>query len=226
MSRKLSQLWSKKGGIQVSDVGFGFYVVNFETIADYERALFGGPWMVNDHYVVIPEWIPYFQPVETLLSTLRVWVRLPGIPFEYFDSAILKLIRDCIGKIVRTDNTTLEGIRCNFARIYVEVDLSKLLLSKYRLRRRVRRIEYEGLQTICFNCGCFGHKDDACKQEPDTVATENQTPTFVNPIFQDALVSKVRPEVEEDFGKCMQVKKARWKSSPPTTVVATIAVTS
>ncbi|CAN1148993.1 hypothetical protein LINPERHAP2_LOCUS16789 [Linum perenne] len=35
----------------------------------------------------------------------------------------------------------LEGSRENFARLCVEVDLSKPLLSKYRLRSRVRRIE-------------------------------------------------------------------------------------
>ncbi|CAN1153234.1 Putative ribonuclease H protein At1g65750 [Linum perenne] len=108
MSRKLPQLWSKKGGVQVSDVGFGFYVVNFETVADYERALFGGPWMVNDHYVVIQEWRPYFRLEETIISTLRVWVCLPGLPLEYFDHTILKHIGDRIGKTVRIDNTTLE----------------------------------------------------------------------------------------------------------------------
>ncbi|CAN1137715.1 hypothetical protein LINPERHAP2_LOCUS10234 [Linum perenne] len=212
MSRKIPQLWAKKGGVQVSDVGFGFYVVNFETIADYERAMFGGPWMINDHYVVIQEWRPYFRPEDTLLATLRVWVRLPGIPFEYFDNAILKLIGDRIGRTIRIDHTTLEGTRGNFARICVEVDLSKPLLSKYRLRRRVRRIEYEGLHTICFNCGCYGHKDESCKQKPEEVVTDNQTTSFANPIFQEALASDVRPEVEEDFGPWMQVKKTRRKT--------------
>ncbi|CAN1326965.1 hypothetical protein LINPERPRIM_LOCUS33996 [Linum perenne] len=46
MSRKLPQLWGGGGGgdIQVSDVGFGFYIVKFETVLDYERAMFGGSW--------------------------------------------------------------------------------------------------------------------------------------------------------------------------------------
>ncbi|CAN1125950.1 hypothetical protein LINPERHAP2_LOCUS3150 [Linum perenne] len=151
--------------------------------------------MINDHYVVIQEWRPHFRPEETILSTLRVWVRLPGIPFEYFDRTILQIIGDRIGRTVRIDHTTLEGSRGNFARICVEVDLSKPLLSKYRLRRRVRRIEYEGLHTICFTCGCYGHKDDACKQpsinineEPleedfDGADKENAAPDFVEPIL-------------------------------------------
>ncbi|CAN1133274.1 hypothetical protein LINPERHAP2_LOCUS7555 [Linum perenne] len=75
---------------------------------------------------------------------------------------ILKRIGDRISTTVRMDHTTLEGARGNFARICVEVDLSKPLLSKYRLRRRVRRIEYEGLHTICFGCGCYGHEESSC----------------------------------------------------------------
>ncbi|CAN1177210.1 hypothetical protein LINPERHAP2_LOCUS32967 [Linum perenne] len=216
MSRKLPHLWAKKGSILVSDVGFGFYIVRFETVADYERAMFGGPWMINDHYVVIQEWRPYFRPEETILTTLRVWVRLPGLPFEYFDNSILKIIGDRIGRTVRIDHTTLEGSRGNFARICVEVDLSKPLLSKYRLRRRVRRIEYEGLHVICFNCGCYGHKDEACKKEPETDIVENQTTLFVNPAFQGSEELELRPEVEEDFGPWMQVKRNRRKTRPGT----------
>ncbi|CAN1129179.1 hypothetical protein LINPERPRIM_LOCUS17283 [Linum perenne] len=211
MSRKLPQLWAKKGVVRVSDVGFGFYIVNFETISDYDRAMFGGPWMVNDHYVVIQEWRPYFEPEETFLLTLHVWVRLPGIPFKYFDGAILKLIGDRIGKTVRIDHTTLEGSRGNFARICVEVDLSKPLLSKYRLRHQIRRIEYEGLHTICFNCGCYGHKDEACKQIPEADVTENQTTSFVNLVFQSAVEQDDHPEIDENFGPWMQVKRNRRK---------------
>ncbi|CAN1120861.1 hypothetical protein LINPERHAP1_LOCUS17247 [Linum perenne] len=117
--------------------------------------------MIGDHYVVLQNWRPYFRPEASTLSTLRVWVRLPGLPIEYFDAAILQTIGDKIGSTVRIDHTTLQGNRGKFARICVEVDLLKPLLSKYRLRRRVRGIEYEGLHTICFSCGCFGHQQDS-----------------------------------------------------------------
>ncbi|CAN1130136.1 hypothetical protein LINPERHAP2_LOCUS5656, partial [Linum perenne] len=65
----------------------------------------------------------------------------------------LRLIEDRIGKIVCINHTTLEGSRSNFARISVEVDLSKSLLSKYRLRRRVPRIEYEAFILFASTAG-------------------------------------------------------------------------
>ncbi|CAN1317507.1 hypothetical protein LINPERPRIM_LOCUS30465 [Linum perenne] len=67
MSRKLPQLWARKGLVKVSDVGFGFYIVKFETMVDFERAMFGGPWMINDHYVVIQEWRPHFRLEATVV---------------------------------------------------------------------------------------------------------------------------------------------------------------
>ncbi|CAN1125300.1 hypothetical protein LINPERPRIM_LOCUS31606 [Linum perenne] len=208
MSRKLPQLWAKKGRIQVCDVGWGYYVVKFDTIGDYEHAMFGGPWMVGDHYVVIQDWRLYFQPEDSPITTLRVWVRLPGVPLEYFDAAILTIIGNRIGKTVRLDLTTLGGSRGNFARICVEVDLSKPLLSKYRLRRRVRRIEYEGLHTICYSCGCFGHVHDTCQKKDVDESVEAPGEMIVNPIFQNKSFENPRPEVEEDFGPWMKVSRA------------------
>ncbi|CAN1140684.1 hypothetical protein LINPERHAP2_LOCUS12009, partial [Linum perenne] len=199
LSRKIPQIWAKKGRVQVSDVGWGYYVVKFETISDFDRTMFGGPWMVGDHYVVINEWRPYFQPEDSPISTLRVWVRLPGLPLEYFDATILKIIGDMIGKMVRLDHSTLEGSRGKFARICVEVDLSKPLLSKYRLRRRVRRVDYEGLHTIYHTCGCYRHVKENCPEvNEDDMTVETET-SQSNPIFQLNAFEEVRPEVEEDL---------------------------
>ncbi|CAN1181079.1 hypothetical protein LINPERHAP2_LOCUS35156 [Linum perenne] len=114
---------------------------------DYERALFEGPWLIGDHYIVAEEWRPNFEPGYSVVNKIRAWVRLPSLPVEYFDPDILTMIGDKIGKTIRLDNTTMSGTRGNFARICVEIDLDKPLLSKYRLRRRVRRVEYEGLHS-------------------------------------------------------------------------------
>ncbi|CAN1120236.1 hypothetical protein LINPERHAP2_LOCUS93 [Linum perenne] len=138
MSKKIPQLWAKQGGVEIFYVGWGFYVVRFETIADQDRAMFGGPWMV-----------------------------------------VLSTIGDNIGKTIRIDHTTLQGNRGNFVCICVEVDLSKFLLSKYRLRRRVRRIEYEGLHTIYFSCGCYGHQHDNCRM---TKSDDSELRLLIHPL--------------------------------------------
>lgn len=54
--------------------------------------------------------------------------------------------------------------RARFARICVEVDLRKTLVSKFVFEDEEFKIEYEGLNLICFECGKFGHKKEACPQ--------------------------------------------------------------
>ncbi|XVF50259.1 hypothetical protein PTKIN_Ptkin04bG0081800 [Pterospermum kingtungense] len=51
---------------------------------------------------------------------------------------------------------------CKFARLCVELDITKPLLSRFMLRRRVRKIEYEGIYLVCFYYGTYGHRQDGC----------------------------------------------------------------
>ena len=60
------------------------------------------------------------------------------------------------------DKTTSIRTRENYARICVEMDLTKPVLAKFKLRRRIMRIAYEGLHLICLLCGQYSHKKDSC----------------------------------------------------------------
>ena len=54
----------------------------------------------------------------------------------------------------------------------VEVDLTKPLLSKFRLNGRVWGIQYEGLKMICFKCGRQGHKEENCGVDQGVITVE------------------------------------------------------
>lgn len=56
-------------------------------------------------------------------------------------------------------NSTERG---RFARIRVEVNLGKKLIPKIKIRNRIYRVEYEGLNLICFDCGKYGQHRDQC----------------------------------------------------------------
>ncbi|CAN1182872.1 hypothetical protein LINPERHAP2_LOCUS36214, partial [Linum perenne] len=135
-----------------------------------------------------------------------VWVHLLGIPLENFDVGILRLIGDRIWKTVRVDSTKLFGSRGNYARLCVEVDLLKPLVSKYHLHRRVRRIEYEGLHEICFKCGRYGHEKGSWPTLWDPIVDPIPAPAsrFENPLFQAAME---RPNIVDDYGLWMKAKK-------------------
>lgn len=136
----------------------------FELEKDFSFALTGGPWMILDHYLIIRMWTHDFDPYGEKLEKIMVWVRLPYIPLEYFHRNFLLKIGRKIGDLKKIDQTTLSVSRGMFARICVEVDLSKPLLAKYRVRNVEKRIEYEGIFLICFSCGKQGHRKEECAQ--------------------------------------------------------------
>ncbi|KAF2316210.1 hypothetical protein GH714_041551 [Hevea brasiliensis] len=81
-----------------------------------------------------------------------VWVCVPNLPVEFYSHTFLWRLGQKIGVPIRINDTTLGVSHGKFARMRVEVDLSKPLLSKFKFRHRICRIEYEGINLICFEC--------------------------------------------------------------------------
>lgn len=48
------------------------------------------------------------------------------------------------------------------ARICVEVDIIKVLISRFEFNNHIYNVEYEGLHLVCFGCGRYGHKKEVC----------------------------------------------------------------
>ncbi|CAN1800774.1 hypothetical protein LINPERHAP1_LOCUS22684 [Linum perenne] len=127
-------------------------------------------------------WQEGFNPCMDTLSHTLIWVRLPGLPLEFFTETFLCRIGEKIGTLVRIDPMTLAMERGNYARICVRVDLSKRLLSKHKLLHRIRRVEYEGLHVVCFNCGIYGHTNELCLIIL-AAAKKDSEKTHSNPLF-------------------------------------------
>lgn len=93
---------------------------------------------------------------------LTAWVRIPHLSVEYFDKDFLQKNGGKIGKVTRIDHNTAVAQRGQFTRLSVELDLSKPLLSKFSLKGKIWKVQYEGLRMICFSCGKIGHQGDNC----------------------------------------------------------------
>ncbi|CAN1156971.1 hypothetical protein LINPERHAP2_LOCUS21262 [Linum perenne] len=125
---------------------------------------------------------------------------------------VVTRIGNHIGKTVRLDLATKEGARARYARVCVEVDISKPLLGKYMIGDRVYYVEYECLENLCYTCGVYGHKLEAC-------------PTTLNPKSTGIPKETVAPtesmsEPDHDTGSWMTVsRRTKGKSNKLRTIV-------
>lgn len=159
---KLNDLWNPKGNMKCVDVGHGFYIVSFECREDRSKVIREGPWFVNGRFLTIRMWEPNFQPSQAKFSAVALWLRLPELPWEYYNPWSLRKITEAIGPLLRVDGYTAMAERANFARVCVQLNTDKPLPKSIRIGDRKQSIQYEGINTLCFECGIIGHRRDLC----------------------------------------------------------------
>ncbi|KAJ4832479.1 hypothetical protein Tsubulata_000021 [Turnera subulata] len=59
---RLTQLWKPGAGLELLDLGHGSYLAKFASVANLERVVTRGPWMIQDHYLTLRQWTPDFRP--------------------------------------------------------------------------------------------------------------------------------------------------------------------
>lgn len=168
---RLQHLWSPSESFQLIDLDDNCFLVKFRNEFDYHHALMNGPWVIFGHCLSVQPWSPSFNPQHHSISRIVTWVRLPKLPIRYYQHEVLTSIGNVLGEVIKVDYNTASGDRGRFARLAVILDLSKPLTSKLQINGEIIYIEYEGLPSICFACGCYGHSRDAC---PVNQAAPNQ----------------------------------------------------
>nr|POF22601.1 hypothetical protein CFP56_49716 [Quercus suber] len=102
------------------------------------------------------------EKIRSIWNPTGVWIRLPELPIEFYETNAFLKIGRAIGPVLRIDSYTANGVRGRFARLCVQVNLDKPLLSTKHIGKIVQSIQYEGIKTLCFTCGRVGHKMEAC----------------------------------------------------------------
>ncbi|CAI0380793.1 unnamed protein product [Linum tenue] len=179
----------------------GCFLVQFRSKKDYELASEGGPWLLGETYLTVHRWYKGFNPWKATVKSTTVWVQLPDLPIEFFNAEAVTMIAQLIGKPVRVDRATELGARGNYARVSVEVDLTKPLLSQYKVEGVTYIIQYEGLEKICGECGMFGQTASKCQCSKMGVESEEQ---IVNDNSASPIASQTAGRA---YGDWMSVKK-------------------
>lgn len=212
---RIRTLWRPKNLMELMAINDDYFLVRFASEADYNYAKYGGPWMVLEHYLIVKEWRPNFNPSADKTENMLVWIRFPDLPIEYYGEEYLMKIGEKVGTPIKVDDATSLTTRGRFARMCVEIDLTKPLLAKYKLRRRIYKIEYEGIHLVCFQCGMYGHNADNCRSkngdnnrsgQGSAGERGNTAADVTGEVAQSKDTEKeifIRPEICDNFGPWM-----------------------
>ncbi|KAK4270920.1 hypothetical protein QN277_019685 [Acacia crassicarpa] len=194
MRLRLERMWARNGLLRVTPLNNGYFLVSFSSTEDREFALHEGPWMIADHYVLVQHWRPNFNPWKAdSQKRVAVWVRVPDLPHELYNVESIRRIGNMIGRTLKIDRTTAFSKKGGFARLCVEVDLQKPLLSGFSHFGEERRFAYEGLHMVCFTCGRYGHRMTQCavgNPEEDPVKRPPVAPTGATPSQTEGTVTE------------------------------------
>ena len=53
LQTRLAGIWHFTGKMHLIDIGYGFVIMRFDVLTDYQHALMDGPWFVGDQYLHI-----------------------------------------------------------------------------------------------------------------------------------------------------------------------------
>ena len=153
LHERLMSLWKLVGKIDCVGLGKEFVLVQFVVSDDCEAILRNGPWFIGGNFLSLRPWEPDFKPSEANISLVAVWVRLNELPIEYYNVEALQIIGNAVGRVLRIDTHTVNEYRGRFARLCIQIDVEKPLVTALLINGKEQPISYEGIQQVCFSCG-------------------------------------------------------------------------
>ncbi|XP_074264429.1 uncharacterized protein LOC141586916 [Silene latifolia] len=152
--------------------------------------------------LVLKKWHPTFGLELDALSVVPVWVLLLDLDPVFWSSTALSKIASKLGKPLYADPVTTHKGRLGFARVLIELDVSKpvpdhLLLHSPFGGTLLQKIEVELMPYFCSHCKKLGHEHKQCrllhKKKDKTVVSAPKTYAAVLKSSDQQVVAETAP---------------------------------
>lgn len=123
--------------------------------------------------------------------SIAIWARLSELPPEFYNCDILCQVGNKLGHTLKIDASTNDLRRGIDLRLRIQMSLNQPLKTCIFIDHHRQQIIYEGINQVCFQCGCVGHKNYSCPQLlPLQPLSPDQTLT---PLSSSPITTKVDP---------------------------------
>ena len=148
---KVMSLWNPARQLNCVNLGHDYFLMRFGLIEDYENIIKGGPWFIEEHFLMVRAWEPNFKLANAVCNMVAVWIRLSKLSIEYYYPRVLREVGNAIGPVLWVDSNIASEARARFARICIQVNLDKPLIMSILLKGVVHEVLYEDINTLCFS---------------------------------------------------------------------------
>ncbi|CAL0315585.1 unnamed protein product [Lupinus luteus] len=169
-------------------LGRGYYDFSFSSLDDMRSVCAVGAWNLHPGFLRLYLWTPDFNPALQKFTHAQCWVKIIGLPQEYWSPRIIFSIAGGIGTPISLDEATNNRTFGHFARVLVDMDLKSDLPNKIMVEREgyafFVELEYEKLPQYCNGCQTIGHMVSNCRKKMKET-TKTGTATRKKPIQKD-----------------------------------------
>lgn len=169
LKSKLSAHWKSISQWSMISLGKAFYEFSFASTEDLRRVWSVGTWNLKPGFLRLSPWTPDFNPNVQRQTHAQCWVRISGLPQEYWSPKIFFAIAAGVGTPITLDEATSKRTFRHFGRVLVDLDLNvdrryRILVEREDFAFFVD-LSYENLPLFCYNCQVRGHSDDNCRKQ-------------------------------------------------------------
>ncbi|XP_058776403.1 uncharacterized protein LOC131650721 [Vicia villosa] len=144
----------------------GYFIIRFNSKSDRDMVLVRGLYTIHRKPMFLHEWKADFKMLDDMIRTLPLWVMFPQLPLMFWGEKSIGKISSALGKPLMTDECTAKKLRVSYARVLIEIDVTKELPQYINIREPSgvllrQDVEYEWRPQFCTKCNKVGHE---CKE--------------------------------------------------------------
>ncbi|XP_070049132.1 uncharacterized protein [Nicotiana tomentosiformis] len=157
MERYIASVWNFVAKPKVYFHNDGYFVVRFNSIEDRDEVMYSGPHMLNNKPIIVKMWSANFDFNKEVLQTILVWVKYPNLLLNCWENRSLSRISSGLRIPLYVDACTTQVDRISYARVLVEMDVTKELPRSIKVtdpngREFIQEIAYDWVPEFYTKC--------------------------------------------------------------------------
>ncbi|XP_070042176.1 uncharacterized protein LOC142169194 [Nicotiana tabacum] len=141
----------------------GYYIIKFQNEANMNEIYYSGPCTINNRPIILKPWTPDFDFNEEFPTEIPLWVQFPKLPMNCWGHDSLSTMASAIRTLIYADECTANKTRVSFARMLIEVNITKelpleLMVMDSNSRKFTQQGGYDCKHEYCQKCLVVRHK--------------------------------------------------------------------